>query len=34
MKEPYGEGLASHPDPKPCVRNPLRGRTKRRQGHS
>jgi hypothetical protein len=22
MKEPHGEGLASHPDPKPCVRNP------------
>ena len=22
MREPYGEGPASHPDPKPCVRNP------------
>ena len=22
MKELYGEGLASHPDPKPCGRNP------------
>ncbi len=22
MKEPYGEGLTSHSDPKPCARNP------------
>lgn len=22
MKEPYGEGPASHPDPEPCARNP------------